>query len=452
MTVSRWFFWLPLAVFCLSLPCGGPLPAQDPAPHADLPLEAIRKKVEAELPSLVELYKDLHQHPELSLQERRTAAKLADELKKLGFAVTTKVGGTGVVGVWKNGPGPTILVRTDMDALPITEATGLPYASKVRARDKAGKEVGVMHACGHDVHMASWVGAARTLVALKEHWSGTLVFIGQPAEEIGTGARQMLEAGLYEKFPKPDYCLALHADANRLEGTVVYTEGLAMANVDSVDIRVRGKGGHGATPHLTVDPIVLAARIVLDLQTLVSRELNPLDAAVVTVGSIHGGTKHNIIPDEVVLQLTVRSFKDSVRKQLLDGIKRIAMGCAQAANAPPPEVTIDLSEFTPALNNDPELTRKTVRLFKQVLGEKNVTPREPIMGGEDFSRYALGKTPIFMWNVGTIDRQRFDRAQKENKPLPSMHSPFYYPDPEPSLRLGATTLTLAVLNLTRLTR
>jgi len=452
MTVSRWLSWLPLAVCCLSLPCGGAIPAQDQAPLAALPLEALRKKIEAELPSLVELYKDLHQHPELSLQERRTAAKLADELKKLDFAVTTKVGGTGIVGVLKNGPGPTILVRTDMDALPITEATGLPYASKVRARDRAGKEVGVMHACGHDVHMASWVGAARALVALKAHWSGTLVFIGQPAEEIGTGARLMLEAGLYEKFPKPDYALALHADANRLEGTVAYAEGLAMANVDSVDIRVRGKGGHGATPHLTVDPIVLAARIVLDLQTLVSRELNPLDAAVVTVGSIHGGTKHNIIPDEVVLQLTVRSFKDSVRKQLLDGIKRIAVGCAQAANAPPPEVTIDLSEFTPALNNDPELTRKTVRLFKQVLGEKNVTPREPIMGGEDFSRYALGKTPIFMWNLGTIDRQRFDRAHKENQPLPSMHSPFYYPDPEPSLRVGTTTLTLAVLNLTRPTR
>jgi hippurate hydrolase len=309
-----------------------------------------------------------------------------------------------------------------------------------------------MHACGHDVHMTCWVGAARTLVALKEHWKGTLVFIGQPAEEIGTGARQMLEAGLYDKFPKPDYCLALHADASRPVGTIGYTEGLAMANVDSVDIRVKGKGGHGASPHLTVDPIVLAARIVLDLQTLVSREINPLDSAVVTVGSIHGGTKHNIIPDEVLLQITVRSFKDSVRKQLLDGIKRIAEGCAKAANAPPPEVTVDLSEFTPALNNDPELTRKTVKVLKQALGDKNVTPRDPVMGGEDFSRYAQGKTPVFMWFLGTIDPKRIAQAEKEGKSLPSMHSPLYFPNPEPSVRVGVTSLTLGVLNLARPSR
>jgi hippurate hydrolase len=447
MILSRWFACLALGAVCL--PCGPSLPATESAKGADLPLEALRKKVEGELTSLVDLYKELHRNPELSLQEVRTAAKLADELKKLGFTVTPKLGGTGLVGVLKNGPGPTILVRTDMDALPVTEATGLPYASKVRVRDKAGKEVGVMHACGHDVHMTCWVGAARTLVALKDHWKGTLVFIGQPAEEIGTGARQMLEAGLYDKFPKPDYCLALHADATRPEGTIGYTEGLAMANVDSVDIRVKGKGGHGASPHLTVDPIVLAARIVLDLQTLVSREINPLDSAVVTVGSIHGGTKHNIIPDEVLLQITVRSFKDSVRKQLLDGIKRIAEGCAKAANAPPPDVTVDLSEFTPALNNDPELTRKTVGVFKQVFGDKNVAPREPVMGGEDFSRYAQGKTPVFMWFLGTIDRERLDRAEKEGKSLPSMHSPLYYPNPEPSVRAGVTSLTLGVLHLAR---
>jgi hippurate hydrolase len=428
------------------------MPKEGTGKATDLPLDAVRKKVDAEVASLVELYKELHRNPELSLQEIRTAAKLADELKKLGFTVTTKLGGTGIVGVLKNGEGPTILVRTDMDALPVTEATGVPYASKVRVRDKAGKEVGVMHACGHDVHMTCWVGAARTLVALKEHWKGTLVFIGQPAEEIGTGARQMLEAGLYDKFPKPDYCLALHADASRPVGTIGYTEGLAMANVDSVDIRVKGKGGHGASPHLTVDPIVLAARIVLDLQTLVSREINPLDSAVVTVGSIHGGTKHNIIPDEVLLQITVRSFKDSVRKQLLDGIKRIAEGCAKAANAPPPEVTVDLSEFTPALNNDPELTRKTVKVLKQALGDKNVTPRDPVMGGEDFSRYAQGKTPVFMWFLGTIDPKRIAQAEKEGKSLPSMHSPLYFPNPEPSVRVGVTSLTLGVLNLARPSR
>src|SRR5262249_45677585 len=265
----------------------------------------------------------------------------------------------------RNGQGPTVLVRTDMDALPIVERTGLPYASKVTARDKHGRVVGVMHACGHDMHMTCWVGTARVLVALKDRWKGTLVFIGQPAEEVGSGARMMLDDGLFKRFPKPDYCLALHCDGARAHGTLAYSEGLALANVDSVDITVRGKGGHGAAPHTTIDPIVLAARIVLDLQTLVSRETDPLNPAVVTVGSIHGGTKHNIIPDEVKLQLTVRSTKDKVRKHLLDGIKRIAEGCARVANAPAPEVKVDPDEFTPALFNTPALTRRTVSRFKE---------------------------------------------------------------------------------------
>ncbi|NBO91195.1 MAG: amidohydrolase [Planctomycetia bacterium] len=407
----------------------------------------VRKRMEKEIGDLVAFYKDLHTNPELSLKEVRTSAKLAAELKNLGFDVTTKFGATGVVGVLKNGKGPTVLIRTDMDALPVTEATGLPYASKVRVRDKNDNEVGVMHACGHDIHMTSWVGAARVLSGMKDRWKGTLVFIAQPAEEIGTGARLMLEAGLYEKFPKPDYCLALHADAQRAHGTIGYTEGMAMANVDSVDIIVKGKGGHGATPHMTVDPIVLSARIIMDLQTLVSRETNPVDSAVVTVGSIHGGTKHNIIPNEVKLQLTVRSFKESVRKHLLDGIKRIAEGCAKAANAPPPVVTVDLAEFTPALSNDAELTRKTVAVFKNVLGEKNVLPRPPLMGGEDFARYAVGKTPVFMWWLGTIDPAKVLKAENGGSPLPSMHSALYYPEPEPSLRLGVTTLSLGALNL-----
>ncbi|MGL4551965.1 MAG: amidohydrolase [Gemmataceae bacterium] len=421
--------------------------ADEPKPSAgDLPV-AVGKRVHATLGDLVAFYKDLHSNPELSLKEVRTAAKLAGELKKLGFTVTTKFGATGVVGVLKNGPGPTVLIRTDMDALPVTEATGLPYASKVRVRDKSDNEVGVMHACGHDIHMSCWVGAARTLVGLKDSWKGTLVFIAQPAEEIGTGARLMLEAGLYDKFPKPDYCLALHSDAQRAHGTVGYTEGLAMANVDSVDILVKGKGGHGATPHMTIDPIVLSARIIMDLQTLVSRETNPVDSAVVTVGSIHGGTKHNIIPNEVKLQITVRSFKESVRKHLLDGIKRIAEGCAKAANAPPPVVTVDPAEFTPALSNDPELTRKTVAVFRGLLGEKNVTARPPLMGGEDFARYAVGKTPVFMWWLGTIDPAKVQRAEKAGAALPSMHSALYYPEPEPSIRVGVTTLTLGAMNL-----
>jgi amidohydrolase len=442
--------WRLMAVAALMavLVSGGPHTSADEG-KAEAPGHAgeVRKRVNAHLDDLVTLYKDLHSNPELSLKEVRSAAKLAGELKKLGFEVTTKFGATGVVGVLKNGKGPTVLLRTDMDALPVTEATGLPYASKVRVRDKNDNEVGVMHACGHDIHMTSWVGAARVLSEMKDHWKGTLVLIAQPAEEIGTGARLMLEAGLYEKFPKPDYCLALHSDAQRPNGTVGYTEGLAMANVDSVDIIVKGKGGHGATPHMTIDPIVLSARIILDLQTLVSRETNPVDSAVVTVGSIHGGTKHNIIPDEVKLQITVRSFKESVRKHLLDGIKRIAEGCAKAANAPMPEVKVDLTEFTPALTNDAELTRKTVAVFRSVLGEKNVVTRPSLMGGEDFSRYSMGKTPVFMWWLGTIDPAKYEKAQKSGVPLPGMHSPLYAPDPEPSIRVGVTTLSLGAMNL-----
>jgi hippurate hydrolase len=410
--------------------------------------EAIEKFVAGHYPELDALYKHFHSHPELSYQEEKTAAHLAKEMKELGFEVTEKVGGHGIVCVLKNGNGPTVLVRTDMDALPVIEKTGLPYASKVRTRDRYDNEVGVMHACGHDVHMACWVGVARTLVHLKEQWQGTLVFIGQPAEEVGGGARAMLRDGLFKKFPRPDYCLALHADGLQRHGHISYTEGLAMANVDSVDITVRGKGGHGAAPHTTVDPVVLAARIVLDLQTLVSRETNPTDPAVVTVGSIHGGSKHNIIPNEVKLQLTVRSAKDTVRKNLLDGIVRIAKAAAMGAKAPEPEITIDPGEFTPALHNDPGLTRKTVALFKEILGEDRVHERPLIMGGEDFSRYGREGIPVFMFFVGTTAPDRYAEAHKENgKPLPSMHSDQYYPIPEPSIKTGVLAMTMAVLNL-----
>ncbi len=408
----------------------------------------VKKHLAAEEADLLAFYKDLHSHPELSLHEMRTSARLAKELEKLGFKVTTRFGGTGVVGVLSNGKGPTVLVRTDMDALPVTEKTGVPYASKVRVRDKNDNEVGVMHACGHDMHMTCWVGTARVLAALKDRWKGTLVFIGQPAEEIGTGARLMLEAGLFKKFPKPDYCLALHCDANTAVGKVAYTEGLALANVDSVDIVVKGKGGHGAAPHTTVDPIVLAARIILDLQTLVSRETNPTDPAVVTVGSIHGGTKHNIIPSEVKLQLTVRSTKDKVRKNLLEGIKRVAKGCAAAANAPEPVVKVDLSEYTPALNNDPALTRRTVGVFRDVLGADKVSSRPPVMGGEDFSRYGKTGIPIFLFWLGTVAPERVAEAAKAGgKPLPSLHSELFAPVPEPAIRTGVTAMSSAVLEL-----
>jgi hippurate hydrolase len=408
----------------------------------------IREKLNGEFARLESLYKDLHSHPELSLMEVRTAARLAKELQALGFAVTTGVGGTGVVGILKNGPGPTVLVRTDLDALPVTERTGLPYASTVRTRDRQGNEVGAMHACGHDMHMTCWVGTAGVLAALKDRWSGTLMFIGQPAEEIGSGARMMLDDGLFQRFPKPDYALALHCDSRLQAGHVAFTDGLALANVDSVDILVKGRGGHGSAPHTTVDPVVIAARIVLDLQTIVSRETNPLDPCVVTVGSIHGGTKHNIIPNEAKLQITVRTTKDSVRKHTLEAIARIAKAAAAAAGAPEPEVKHDTTEFTPALVNNSDLGRKTVGVFRQVLGAENVEQRPPVMGGEDFSRYGLAGVPIFMYWLGTIPAERMAAAEREGgKPLPSLHSDLFYPAPEPSIRTGVLTMSQAVLNL-----
>jgi hippurate hydrolase len=440
------------AVAAAGLVTAGLALAAEPCRAGDAaPAERVREikdQVSAQYTHLESLYKHLHTHPELSLQEEQTAAQLAREMKDAGFEVTTGVGGHGLVAMYRNGKGPTILVRTDMDALPVVERTGVPYASKVRMRDKNGNDVGVMHACGHDMHMTCWVGTARVLTGLKERWQGTLVFIAQPAEEIGRGARLMLADGLFQRFPKPDYCLALHCDSRSAHGTVTYTEGLALANVDSVDITVRGKSGHGASPHMTVDPIVVAARIILDLQTIVSRETNPTDPTVVTVGSIHGGTKHNIIPGEVKLQLTVRTTKDSVRKHTLEAIERIAKAAAQGARAPEPAVRVVPEEFTPALVNDPALTRKTVTVLRQVLGADNVQERPPIMGGEDFSRYGKEGVPIFMYFLGTLPPERIAESQREGgRPVPSLHSDVYYPVIEPSIRTGVLTMSASVLNL-----
>jgi hippurate hydrolase len=419
----------------------------DPALAARV--KAVDDKLGPETAPLVDLYKELHQNPELSLMEERSAARMAKELRAVGFEVTEKVGGTGVVGVLKNGDGPIVLVRADMDALPIVERTGLPYASKVITRDRTGREVGVMHACGHDIHMTCFVGTARVLTALKDKWSGTLVFVAQPAEEIGAGARMMLGDGLYRRFPKPNYCLALHADALLEAGHIHYTEGLAMANVDTVEITVKGRGGHGAAPHLTVDPIVVAAKLVLDLQTIVGREMNPVEPGVVTVGSIHGGTKANIIPNDVKLQITVRSTKDSTRKLILEAIERKAKAAAASANAPEPEFTVVNDEFTPKLENHPELTKKSVALFEEVLGKDKVHPRPTIMGGEDFSRFGLnGEIPIFMWFVGSVPPDRVAASKKEGgRPLPGGHTDQYYPLPDVTVRTGVKTMSLAVLRL-----
>ena len=409
---------------------------------------AIDTTIDAELADLVKLYKHLHENPELSLQEVKTSAKMAEELKKAGFEVTAKIGGYGVVGVLKNGPGPMVLVRTDMDGLPIIEKTGLAYASKVRVRNKEGVEVGVMHACGHDVHMGCFIGAARTLAANKAHWQGTLLFVAQPAEEVVAGARAMLDDGLYKKFGKPDYALALHADPLKPVGVVSFTDGLALANSDTVDILVKGKGGHGAAPHLSIDPIVLAARIILDLQTIVSREVNPLDPCVVTVGSIHGGTKHNIIPNEVKLQLTVRTTKDEVRKDVLAAIARIAKAAAVGAKAPEPEVVVSETQFTPATINDSVLVKRTTTVLKNALGEKNVQTRPPLMGAEDFGRFSKGGVPIFMYFLGTVSQEKYDAAQKPGAAaLPGMHTDAYYPEPDRAIRVGVRAMSLSVMDL-----
>jgi hippurate hydrolase len=283
---------------------------------------------------------------------------------------------------------------------------------------------------------------------MKDRWQGTLVFIGQPAEEIGTGARQMLADGLFRRFPRPDYCLMLHCDPFAPHGSVAFTDGPALANAGAVEIVVKGKGGHGAAPHTTVDPVVLAARIVLDLQTLVSREMNPTDPAVVTVGSIHGGSKGNIIPSKVTLQLTVRSTKDKVHQHLLEGIRRIAEADARGANAPPPEVTIDSEDFTPALINDSKLTRRIVATFNAVLGESKVLERSPVLGADDFARYGREGVPIFMYSLGTVAPERVAQAAKGNAALlPSLHSHLYYPVPEPSIKTGVLTMSMAVLTL-----
>lgn len=408
---------------------------------ASTPSEWSRQHVD----ELLTVYRDFHTNPELSFREERTAAKLAEELKKLGIEVTTGVGQTGVVGILKNGDGPTIMIRTDLDALPVVEATGLPFASKVVAKDPKGNDVGVMHACGHDIHITCQIGVARYLAAHKDAWRGTVMFVGQPAEEVGNGAQAMLKDGLFTRFPRPKYALALHVDATLATGQVGYRAGYILANVDSVDIVMKGKGGHGAFPHTTIDPIVQAAHLVVDLQSLVSRENSPFEPAVVTVGSIHGGTKHNIISDNCRLQLTVRSYGPEIRQRLLDGIKRKANAAAASAGAPEP--TIEFSDATPATRNDEALVERVVPVFRRVLGDTNVVPSEQSMGGEDFSEYGLAGVPIFMFRLGSVNAARLAKMKEGGKTPPSLHSPFYYPDAREAVETGVTTMTAAVLDL-----
>jgi amidohydrolase len=391
------------------------------------------------------LYRHLHGHPELSYKEVATAARIAEELKKAGAEVTPGVGKLGVVGVLKNGQGPTVLVRSDLDALPVTEATGLPFASKVTAPDDAGNPVGVMHACGHDIHMTNLIATARWLAENRSAWAGTVLFIGQPAEEKIGGAKEMLADGLYTRFPKPDFALALHVAHDLEAGKVAYTSGPAMAGSTSVDVLVKGKGGHGAMPQNTVDPIALSALLVLDLQTIVSREVNPIHPAVVTVGSIHGGTKHNIIPNDVRLQLTLRAFRPEVGEQLIEGIRRRANGLAEAHRAPPPVVTI--GESTPPTVNTPSFVARVLPMLTKELGTSNIVEAEPTMGAEDFGLFGQGGVPTFMFRLGTIPHDRLAMAKAKGEPMPSLHSALYHPDAPPSLRTGVRAMTAAVVGL-----
>lgn len=414
--------------------------------------EPVSGAIQADMPGLIEIYRDLHANPELSFQEHRTAAVLAKAARGAGFEVTEGVGQTGVVAVMRNGAGPTVLIRTDMDALPITEQTGLPFASTKKSVSAAGVEIGVMHACGHDTHMTAWVETARLMSSRKEQWRGTLVMIAQPAEEMGLGSRAMLADGLYERFAKPDYTLAFHDTPELPSGVIGATPGWALANVDSVDIEVRGVGGHGAYPHTALDPIVLASAIVIRLQTLASREISAQDPVVVTVGSFHAGTRHNIIPAEAKLELTVRSYSDETRARLLEGIRRIARGEAQAAGVPDdrmPLVTVK-DPYTRSTFNSPEFTRQVVEDLQSRMGADRVMVTPSTMAGEDFGEYRRADEEniqsLIFW-VGGTPAEVIAAAKREGRSLPSLHSPFWAPEADKVIAAGAEALTLTALRL-----
>ena len=410
---------------------------------------AIKGWVAQHLTDSVKTYKHLHANPELSFEEIKTGALVADSWERAGIKVTRKVGKTGVVGVIENGPGPTVLIRGDMDALPVTEQTGLPYASKVQIKRPDGTTTGAMHACGHDVHTTMIIGMGQMLVDLKKHWRGTVVLVAQPAEEIGKGAKAMIDDGLFERFPKPDVCLALHVMHRLPAGSVGVTPGWANANMDSVDITIFGKGGHGARPHSSVDPIVTAAQVITALQTIVSRRIAPIDPGVITVGSIHGGTRHNIIPDEVKLQLTVRSYTDEVRKTLLDGIRQITTDICETMRCPKePHIVVE-EDYVPAAYNHPKLTAAAMDVFRDLVGESLVFEMKPTMGAEDFSQYARTlKVPGLQYRVGTIAFGRYENSLKPGaEPVPSLHSSLFHPQPEAAVKTALESMAHLAIGL-----
>lgn len=468
-----------LALTVFAAACAAPSPSEtraetDTSTSNIETAELIQAPVEitADMPTagtnLTDLYTYFHMNPELSFKEMKSSTIMANELESLGFDVSTRlgdtwtrekslrdngevrdgVGGYGVVGVFENGDGPTVLIRADMDALPVAERTGVPHTSTVIDETWTGVINGVMHACGHDIHMTSWVGTARNLIAAKDDWSGTLIMIAQPAEELGNGAKAMIADGLFERFPQPDYNLALHVSASLPSGKVAYSSGYALANVDSVDITVKGVGGHGAYPHTTKDPVVVGASIVTAVQTLVSRNVNPQTPAVVTVGSFQAGAKHNIISDEAKLLLTVRSYDDETRAMLLEGIERIAKAQAMAFGAPEPEIFIE-PDYTPSTYNDPELAATAAAAISAAIGAENVNQAPPVMGGEDFSQYSRtdAKIPSLIYWLGAVEPEKWAAAQDSELGLPSLHSPFFAPDYEPTIETGVASMTAAALAL-----
>lgn len=421
-----------------------PALAAPAAPPARLSA-ALARLPEAEA-GLAELYLDLHRNPELSMQETATAAKLAARLRDLGFEVTEKVAGTGVVGVLRNGDGPVLMLRTDLDALPVEERTGLPHASRALGKDDAGQPIPVMHACGHDLHMTAWTGAATVLSRSRDGWRGTLVVVGQPAEEKGAGAMRMLDDGLFTRFPRPSYVLALHVTPELAAGEVGVTPGPAFASVDSVDLTIHGKGGHGAMPHRTVDPILIAARTVVALQALVSREKDPFEPAVVSVGSFQAGAKHNVIPPEAKLKLTVRAYREETRQRLLDGIRRVATGESIAGGAPAaPDLAI--VETTPGVVNDVPFTGRLRGAFSAALGNASVKEFPPASVSEDFSYFGRAGVPASIFWLGVAEPAALEEARKEGRALPPLHSSEFSPHYGPAIRTGVTALVAAALDL-----
>ena len=407
---------------------------------------AIAAQLQANYPAVEQLYLDLHRHPEIAFQEVETAKKLAEKTRALGFEVSTGIGGTGLVAILRNGPGPVVMLRTEIDALPVLEKTGLPFASTATTKNAAGETVPVMHACGHDIHMSAWYGTAKLMADNRQQWSGTLMLVGQPAEEPLQGAAAMLKDGLFKRFPKPDYALSFHDEATLPAGTVGYHAGYFRAAADTITITVYGQGGHGAAPHDTRDPVVMASRIVLALQTLVSRENNPMDPVVITVGSIHGGTQANIVPDQVTMQLTVRTFRDAVRKRVLASIEREVKGEAFAAGAPK-EPLIEVRPGTDAVYNDPDLTMRMVGTLQAAMGKEQVTEMAAKMTSEDFANYGQAGARAVLLHIGAVEPERLAAAKASGKPLPGPHSPQWAPQYQPTIKAAITAETAILLDL-----